>query len=814
MPTYTQVSTINISDNTAANPYPSSLTLSGVNGTITGVTVTLYNINHTYPDDIDILLVGPQGQTVILMSDVGGSTDLSGINLTFDDNAVNYLLDETAIASGTYKPTNIGTGDIFGTPAPTGTYGSSLSVFNGSNANGTWRLFVIDDASGDFGSIDGGWSLNITTTDSSGTPVGQATNTFNISPDVDVIVNRTGGVTDTTQTGIDVEGNAFISQSFATFSDSLNGNGLPDAGFFAANSYHPSIQLGYSNSDNGNNARLITTSTGSFTVNIPSGQYRAIHLAVTSTEASSNLRLILNYTDGTSETTTTRTIPDWFNEITESKDLYYLIDGLDRARADGTTFQNFNDPALFGVRFLVNSAKRLQSFTVEKTASSGRLVVFGATGVFNTSPSGNLTITGTVTENQTLTANNNLADADGLGTLNYQWQQSTDGTNWTNISGATNTTLSLGDNQVGKFIRVQVSYSDGQGTVETINSSATSAVTNVNDVPTGSVTLNGTAAKNQTLTANNNLADADGLGTLNYQWQQSTDGTNWTNISGATNTTLSLGDNQVGKFIRVQVTYSDGQGTVETINSSATSAVINVNTLTLTNSSKIDILDNAAASPYPSSLTLSGVNGTITGVTVTLYNINHTYPDDIDILLVGPQGQTVILMSDVGGSTDLSGINLTFDDNAVNSLPDDTAIASGTYKPTNIDTGDTFTTPAPTGTYGSSLSVFNGTNANGTWRLFVIDDSGSDLGSIDGGWSLNITTTGNASPTGSVTLTGTATENQTLTASNNLADADGLGTLNYQWQQSTDGTNWTNISGATNTTLSLGDNQVGKFVRI
>ncbi|MFM6064948.1 MAG: hypothetical protein ACKPAE_21800, partial [Microcystis panniformis] len=457
MPTYTQASTINISDNTAANPYLSSLTLSGVNGTITGVTVTLYNINHTYPDDIDILLVGPQGQTVILMSDVGGSTDLSGINLTFDDNVVNSLPDDTAIASGTYKPTNIGTGDIFGTPAPTGTYGSSLSVFNGTNANGTWRLFVIDDASGDFGSIDGGWSLNITTTDSSGTPVGQATNTFNISPDVDVIVNRTGGVTDTTQTGIDVEGNAFISQSFATFSDSLNGNGLPDAGFFAANSYHPSIQLGYSNSDNGNNARLITTSTGSFTVNISSGQYRAIHLAVTSTEASSNLRLILNYTDGTSETTTTRTIPDWFNEITESKDLYYLINGLDRARADGTTFQNFNDPALFGVRFLVNSAKRLQSFTVEKTASSGRLVVFGATGVFNTSPSGNLTITGTVTENQTLTATNNLVDADGLGTLNYQWQQSTDGINWTNISGATNTTLSLGDNQVGKFIRVQVS---------------------------------------------------------------------------------------------------------------------------------------------------------------------------------------------------------------------------------------------------------------------------------------------------------------------------------------------------------------------
>ena len=41
---------------------------------------------------------------------------------------------------------------------------------------------------------------------------------------------------------------------------------------------------------------------------------------------------------------------------------------------------------------------------------------------------------------------------------------------------------------------------------------------------------------------------------------------------------------------------------------------------------------------------------------------------------------------------------------------------------------------------GSSLlSLFNGTNANGTWSLYVLDDAGGDIGSISGGWDLTIT---------------------------------------------------------------------------
>jgi len=116
--------------------------------------------------------------------------------------------------------------------------------------------------------------------------------------------------------------------------------------------------------------------------------------------------------------------------------------------------------------------------------------------------------------------------------------------------------------------------------------------------------------------------------------------------------------------------------------------------------------------------------------------MSHTYPDDLDILLVGPGGQKVLLMSDAGGGSDVNNITLTFDDAAASALADSAAIVAGTYKPTDFVTGDTFPSPAPAGPYGTTLSTFNGLNPNGTWSLYVLDDAASDSGSIAGGWSL------------------------------------------------------------------------------
>jgi subtilisin-like proprotein convertase family protein len=144
-----------------SSPYPSAITVSGVSGPVTGVRVSLFDMTHTFPDDIDVLLVGPAGQTVLLMSDAGGGPDITDVDLTFDDGA-SALPDGSLLVSGVYAPTNFGaTADVFPSPAPAGPYGSSLLAAFGTSVNGNWSLFVVDDASADTGSIAGGWQIEV-----------------------------------------------------------------------------------------------------------------------------------------------------------------------------------------------------------------------------------------------------------------------------------------------------------------------------------------------------------------------------------------------------------------------------------------------------------------------------------------------------------------------------------------------------------------------------------------------------------------------------------------------------------------------------
>ena len=109
--------------------------------------------------------------------------------------------------------------------------------------------------------------------------------------------------------------------------------------------------------------------------------------------------------------------------------------------------------------------------------------------------------------------------------------------------------------------------------------------------------------------------------------------------------------------------------------------------------------------------------------------LNHTYPDDIDMLLVSPDGQNATIMSDSGGSTDLVGCDLTLDDQAAQALPDfDQIVCPGSYMPADYEPGDPFPGPAPTPSGNVNLSTFNGGTANGTWELYIVDDAGADIG--------------------------------------------------------------------------------------
>jgi beta-glucanase (GH16 family) len=184
---------------------------------------------------------------------------------------------------------------------------------------------------------------------------------------------------------------------------------------------------------------------------------------------------------------------------------------------------------------------------------------------------GTITISGTVTQNQTLTAM--ITDLDGLpATINYQWQQSSNGTTWSAITGATARTLTLQQAQVGQRVRATASYVDLRGANETLSSAPTAAaVLNVNDP--GMVSISGTPTQGQVLTAA--VVDPDGLpGTINYQWQQSSNGTTWNAITGAMAPSLTLQQAQVGQRVRAVAFYRDLAGTAETLTSTPTATVV------------------------------------------------------------------------------------------------------------------------------------------------------------------------------------------------------------------------------------------------
>jgi subtilisin-like proprotein convertase family protein len=159
---------------TPANPYPTEVVVAGTDGTlIKKLTVTFHGFSHEFPSDVHVLLVGPQGQMSILMSKAGGSHRYSVTNLVLvlDDDASMPLPLNAPLTSGVFRPTNgyelMGHPSLpftFPPPAPPGNSvaPTGFSIFKDTDPTGVWKLFVVDNASGDLGEIAGGWTLSIT----------------------------------------------------------------------------------------------------------------------------------------------------------------------------------------------------------------------------------------------------------------------------------------------------------------------------------------------------------------------------------------------------------------------------------------------------------------------------------------------------------------------------------------------------------------------------------------------------------------------------------------------------------------------------
>ncbi|MBK7393699.1 MAG: DUF11 domain-containing protein [Chloracidobacterium sp.] len=174
---------------TTANPYPSQIVVAGAPNIVGTMRVTLYDISHASPDNMDVLLVGPLGQKYLLVADTGGPFPIdpaAPVTLTFSDFAGGHLLDSGAWTTGQFLPTVCESNSVFAPTAPGGPYvtpncstpntlaqtmfGSGGTGFGLTNPNGTWSLYVRDDAGqlrpiGDdaanfaVGRIAGGWGL-------------------------------------------------------------------------------------------------------------------------------------------------------------------------------------------------------------------------------------------------------------------------------------------------------------------------------------------------------------------------------------------------------------------------------------------------------------------------------------------------------------------------------------------------------------------------------------------------------------------------------------------------------------------------------
>lgn len=184
------------------------------------------------------------------------------------------------------------------------------------------------------------------------------------------------------------------------------------------------------------------------------------------------------------------------------------------------------------------------------------------------------------------------------------------------------------------------------------------------------------------------------------------------------------------------------------------------------NSAPITILDNTNATPYPSSITVTGLLGTVSKVVASVTNLYHPSPDDIDMLLAGPTGASTMLMSDAGGGNYITNVTLTFDDAAAGFLPDSTLVTSGTNKPTNYLLADLMPSPAPPSPWGTTLASFNGTDPNGLWSLYIVDDLTIFPGAVHRGWSLRITTLGTLPSATDLALQMSAAPNPVVVGSN------------------------------------------------
>ena len=454
----------------------------------------------------------------------------------------------------------------------------------------------------------------------------------------------------------------------------------------------------------------------------------------------------------------------------------------------------------------------------------------------NNPATGAPTISGTAQAGQTLTAQTSgITDSDGLTNAEYSYQWLADDAD---IDGATGSTYTLTEDEVGKAIKVKVSFTDDRDNEEILTSAATAAVTaRANSPATGVPTISGTAQAGETLTAHTSgITDSDGLTNVSYSHQWLADDAD---ISGATDSTYTLTDDEVGKAIKVKVTFADDADNEENLTSTATASVAARPNSPATGAPTISGTTQAGQTLTASTDDITDADG--------LTNVSYSYQwlaDDTDIL--GAIGSSYTLTDDEVGKTVKVRVTFTDDkDNEesltsavtaqVTALPNSPATGAPTISGT-AQAGETLTA----GTSGiadadgltnveygyqwladdadiqgatSSTYDLTGDEVGKTVKMKVsFTDDRNNEESLTSAATTPVTAAANNPATGLPAISGTAQTGKTLTAvTTGIADADGLTNVSYSHQWLADDAD---IDGATDSTYTLTDDEVGKTIKV
>ena len=179
-----------------------------------------------------------------------------------------------------------------------------------------------------------------------------------------------------------------------------------------------------------------------------------------------------------------------------------------------------------------------------------------------------------------------------------------------------------------------------------------------NSAPRGIIGIEGVSTAGQTLTAiTAGLSDADGLGTPTYQWIRGTTVKDAVDVSipGATNASYTLTQSDVTKDISVKVSYTDNEGTAETINSAAVYVASTQATGIFTEDT-----NQALGSANSTDITLGDIDGDgHLDMVVANYGANKVYTNDGDGTFVdsgqplGSLASQGVTLGDVDGDGDL-----------------------------------------------------------------------------------------------------------------------------------------------------------------